>query len=80
MNNIKDTKKLGLNLPCGNLEEMLRMMRKCREEGNVDCEFIMKEFIGKEFKAADFEEIMKRCFGDGSRRFKFNEPKKHQNT
>lgn len=76
MDNTKDTKRLGLNYPCGNLEEMLRMMRICREEGNIDCEFIMKEFIGKEFKASDFEEIMKRLFGEGSIRSKFNQPNK----
>ena len=76
MDNTKDTQNLGFNFPCGNLEEMLRMMRKCREEGNIDCEFIMKEFIGKEFKASDFKEIKKRLFGEASIRSKFNKPNK----
>ena len=79
MDNTKDTKKLGNNFPCGNLEKMLRMMRKCREEGNIDCKLIMKEFMGKEFKDADYEQIKKQLFGDGSRKSKFTEPIKNKN-
>jgi hypothetical protein len=73
LDDTKDKKDLGLNFPCGNLEEMLRIMRKCREEKNIDCELIMKEFMGKEFKNADYEQIKKQLFGEGSRRFNFSE-------
>jgi hypothetical protein len=54
MNDKKKAKNSGLNFPCGNVEEILRMMRKCREKGNFDCEIIMNEFMGKDFKKTDF--------------------------
>ena len=73
MDNAKDKKNVRLNFPCGNLEEMLRMMRKCREEGDIECEHIMKEFMGKEFKDADYEQIKEQLFGEGSRKLNFAE-------
>jgi hypothetical protein len=62
-----DTKqKNGINFPRGTMEEMLRMMRKCREKGNIDCEIIMKEFMGKDFRKADYIKIRKKIFGEDS--------------
>lgn len=66
MDDKNDNRNFGLNFPCGNVEEMLRMMRKCREEGNIDCEAIMKEFMGKKIKSADYKQIKKRIFGEDS--------------
>jgi hypothetical protein len=44
---MSDTKKnMRINFPRGTLEEMLGIMRVCRENGNVECENILKEFIG----------------------------------
>ena len=64
-----DTKKnREINFPRGTLEEMLRMMRKCREKGNIDCETIMKEFMGKEFRSDDYNQIMKEMFREGSKK------------
>ena len=75
MDNKKDTKKLGLNFPCSNVEEMLRMMRKCREKGNIDCEIIMKEFMGKDFRNIDYDQIKKQIFGETSKRRNSDEKK-----
>ncbi len=73
MDDTKDTRNLEFNFPCGNLEEMLRIMRKCREEGNIECDHIMKEFMGKEFRDADYKEIKKQLLGEDSRTFNFSE-------
>jgi len=62
MDDKKKAKKVGLNFPCGNVEEMLRMMRKCRERGISDCEKIMKEFLSRDFSGADYRKIKKRSF------------------
>ena len=75
MTDTKKKKNFGINFPCGNLEEMLRMMRKCRERGNIDCEIIMKEFMGKEFKSADYNQIMRQMFGEGSKKSNVDEKK-----
>lgn len=63
MANTKE-KKIGSNFPCGTLEEMLRMMRECQEKGNIDCEIIMKEFMGKDFRSVDYKQIKKKLFGE----------------
>jgi hypothetical protein len=55
-----------INFPRGTIEEMLRMMRECREKGNIDCELIMKEFMGKEFRKADYKKIKKKLIGGDS--------------
>ena len=68
MNDTKKKKNIGIKFPCGNLEEMLRMMRECREKGNIDCETIMKEFMGKEFRSDDYNQIMKEMFREGSKK------------
>jgi hypothetical protein len=73
MTDIKETKNAGINFPCGNLEEMLRMMRKCRENGNVDCEAILKKIMGKEFKNIDFDKMKKHFFDNDSKSFSFKE-------
>ena len=75
MDNKKKTKKVGLNFPCGNVEEMLRMMRKCREEGDFDCEGIMKNFMGKDFRNVDYEQIKKQFFRETSKRRNSDEKK-----
>lgn len=65
-----DTKKIkmvGNNFPCGTLEEILRMMRVCREKGNIDCEKIMKDFMGKDFRRSDYRQLKKKFFGDDSK-------------
>lgn len=54
----------GGNFPHGALEEMLRMMRESREKGNVDSEIIMKEFMGKDFRDVDYQQIKKKLFGE----------------
>lgn len=62
-----DTKKNNrINFPRGTMEEMLRMMREYREKGNIDCENIMKEFMGKDFIKADYKKIKKKLFGEDS--------------
>ncbi|MBT8350355.1 MAG: hypothetical protein KJO26_03855 [Deltaproteobacteria bacterium] len=66
MDDKKDNRNVGLNFPRGNVEEMLRMMRKCREEGNIDCEIIMKEFMGKRVRSVDYKQIKKKLFGEDS--------------
>ena len=76
MADTKETKNSGIHLPCGNLEEMLRLMRECREKGNIDCEIIMKEFMGKEFKNFDYNHIKKQFFGQDSKKFNFDEKNK----
>ena len=68
-------KNFGINFPCGNLEEMLRRMRECRERGNLDCEMIMKEFMGKEFRSADYNRMMRQMFGEGSKKSNVDEKK-----
>jgi len=68
MTDTKKKKNIGINFPCGNLEEMLRMMRECREKGTIDCETIMKEFMGKEFRSDDYNQIMKGMFREGSKK------------
>lgn len=67
MADTKETKNVGSHFPRGTLEEILRMMRKCREEGNIDCELIMKEFMGKEFRDVDYKKIKKKLFGEDSK-------------
>ena len=64
----KETKNAGINFPCGNLEVMLRIMRKCCETGNFDCEIIMKEFMGKEFRNVDYNQMMKQFFEEISKK------------
>ena len=66
MADTKEIKNIGSNLPCGTLEEMLRMMRECQEKGNIDCEIIMKEFMGKDFRSVDYKQIKKKFFGEDS--------------
>ena len=68
MDDKKKAKNVGLKFPCSNVEEMLRMMRKCCEKGNIDCEIIMKEFMGKDFKNVDYDQIKKQFFGETSKR------------
>jgi hypothetical protein len=68
MDDKKKAKNVGRNFPCGNVEEILRMMRKCREKGNVDCEIIMNEFMGKDFKRTDYERFKKQFFGETSKK------------
>jgi len=63
----KEIQNGGTNFPCGTLEEMLRMMRACREKGNIDCEIIMKEFMGKDFSGVDYKKIKKKFFGKDSK-------------
>ncbi|MBT8351353.1 MAG: hypothetical protein KJO26_09005 [Deltaproteobacteria bacterium] len=62
MTDTKKKKRIGSNFPHGTLEEMLRMMRECREKGNIDCEIIMKEFMGKEFRKTDYKKLKKKLF------------------
>ena len=57
-------------------EEMLRMMRKCREKGNFDCEIIMNEFMGKDFKKTDYERFKKQFFGKTSKKRNSDEKNK----
>ena len=60
-----DTKKnMKINFPRGALEEMLRIMRECRENGNVECENIWKDFIGKGFNGVDYKRLKKKLFGE----------------
>lgn len=73
MTDKKEQKKSGINFPRGTLEEMLRMMRKCGEKGNVDCEEVMKKIMGKEFKNIDFDKIKKHFFDDDSGTFSLEE-------
>lgn len=73
MTDTKEPKKSGINFPCGTLEEMLRMMRKCREKGNGDCEAIMKKIMGKEFNNIDFDKMKKHFFDDDSKTFSLEE-------
>ncbi|HKJ32620.1 MAG TPA: hypothetical protein VKA34_12370 [Balneolales bacterium] len=75
MTDTKKKKNFGINFPRGNLEEMLRMMRECREKGNIDCETIMKEFMGKEFRSDDYNQIMKEMFREGSKKSNVNKKK-----
>ncbi len=75
MTDTKETNNAGINFPCGTLEEMLRMMRECREKGNIDCETIMKEFMGKEFRSDDYIQIMKEIFREGSKKSNVNKKK-----
>ena len=67
MDDTKETKNVGSHFPRGTLEEILRMMRKCREEGNIDCELVLKEFMGKEFRDVDYKKIKKKLFGEDSK-------------
>ena len=62
MSDTKNNRKI--NFPRGTLEEMLRMMRECRENGNVDCEHIFKEFIGNGLRASDYKRLKKKLFGE----------------
>lgn len=73
MADTKETKNAGINFPCGNVEEMLRMMRQCREKGNIDCEKMMKHFMGKEGRNIDFKEMKKQLFAGDSKSFNFEE-------
>ena len=58
---MSDTKKnKKINFPRGTLEEMLRIMREYRENGNVECENILKEFIGKGSSGVDYKKLMKK--------------------
>ena len=52
------------NFPRGTLEEILRIMRKCRENGNVECENVWKEFIDKGFKGVDYKKLKKKLLGE----------------
>ena len=67
MADTKEIKNVGSNFPRGTLEEMLRMMRECREKGNTNCETIMKEFMGKDFRSVDYKQIKKKLFGEDSK-------------
>ncbi|MFC1814952.1 hypothetical protein ACFL0M_03205 [Thermodesulfobacteriota bacterium] len=67
MADTKEIKNIGCNFPRGTLEEMLRMMRECQEKGNIDCEIIMKEFMGKDFRSVDYRQIKKKLFGEDSK-------------
>ena len=67
MTDTKETKNEGIKFPCGTLEEMLRMMRKCREKGGTDYEEIMKKIMGKEFKNIDLDEMKKHFLDNDSR-------------
>jgi len=51
------------------------MMRKCHEKGNIDCEIIMKKFMGKEFRNVDYDQIKKQFFGETSKRRNSDEKK-----
>ena len=75
MDDKKKAKSVGLNFPCSNVEEMLRMMRKCREKGNIDCEIIMKEFMGKDFRNVDYDQIKRQFFGETSKKRNSDEKK-----
>ena len=70
MTDTKKKKNFGINFPRGNLEEMPRMMRECREKGNIDCETIMKEF-----RSDDYNQIMKEMFREGSKKSNVNKKK-----
>jgi len=70
MDDKKKAKKVGLNFPCGNVEEMLRMMRKCRERGISDGEKIMQEFLSKDLSRVDYRKIKKRFFKENSKNSK----------
>lgn len=72
MTDTKKKKNFGINFPRGNLEEMLRMMRECREKGNIDCETIMKEFMGKKFRSDDYKQRMNEMFREGSKNSNVN--------
>ena len=62
---MSDTKKNGrIHFPRGTLEEILRKMRACRENGNAEYENILKEFIDKGFRGADCKKLWKKLFGD----------------
>ena len=67
MADTKEIKNVGSKFPHGTLEEMLRMMRECREKGNINCEIIMKEFMSKDFRSVDYKQIKKRLFGEDSK-------------
>ena len=67
MTDKKEIKSVGIDFPRGTLEEMLRMMRKCSEKGNIDCEIIMKEFMGKDPRNVDYKQIKKMLFGENSK-------------
>ena len=71
----KETSNSEINFPCGNLELMLRQMRKFREKGDFYCEAMMKQLfknddfncsammqkiLGKEAGIFDFEEMRKK--------------------
>ena len=57
-------KNIKINFPRGTLEEMLRVMRECRENGNVECEHILKEFIGNGLRDVDYKRLKEKLFGD----------------
>jgi hypothetical protein len=67
MADTKEIKNVGSNFPRGTLEEMLRMMRERREKGNIECENILKELTGKNFKNVDYKKIKKKLFGKDSK-------------
>ena len=57
-------KNMEINFLRGTLEEMLRMMRECRENGNIECEHILKEFIGNGLRGVDYKRLKEKLFGD----------------
>jgi len=73
MDDEKKAKNVGLNFPCGNVEEMLRMMRKCREKGISDWEIIMQEFMGKDFRKTDYERFKRQFCTEDSTKLKVND-------
>jgi hypothetical protein len=73
LDDTKETKNAGCHFPRGNLEEILRMMRKCSEDGDMDCKRIMKEFMGREFSDVDCEQLKNQFFGENSKGFNFAE-------
>ena len=60
----KRTENASTRFPCGNLEEVLRMMRKCRENGSIDCDALLRQFMGQDHKTIDFRELRKQVFGE----------------
>lgn len=53
----EESKNSEINFPCGNLEEMLRMMKKFRAQGNFDCGAMMKQFMDKEAESTNVNEM-----------------------
>lgn len=73
MSDKKETDNEEIRFPCGNLEEMLRMMRKCRENGKSDCESILRRFVEQGYPNVDFSEIKKQFSGNRRKDFDLEE-------